>query len=48
MNYKITQKQNELKDYEVKMGKMDVKLDSLLNRLSEEYQITYEKALRRI
>lgn len=36
---------NQQRDLEVSIGKMDVKLDGLLNRLSEEYQITYEKAL---
>ncbi len=43
-NFKITVKQNELKAEEVKMGKMDVKLDNLLATLSENYAITYEKA----
>lgn len=38
-------RQSELRDLEVSIGKMDVKLDSLLNKLSEEYQITYEKAI---
>ena len=33
-------KQNELKDLEVKVGKIDVKLDTLLNTLNEEYNIT--------
>lgn len=37
-------KQNELKELEVKTGKLDVKLDTLLNTLNEEYNITYEKA----
>ena len=37
-------KQTELKDLEVKVGKMDVKLDTLLNILNEEYNITYDKA----
>ncbi len=44
INSKITQKQNELKIEEVKMGKMDVKLDSLLLSLNENYSLTYEKA----
>ncbi len=44
MNSKITQKQNELKIEEIKMGKMDVKLDSLLLSLNENYNLTYEKA----
>lgn len=43
-NYKITQKQNELKNEEIRLGKMDVKLDNLLATLSENYNITYEKA----
>lgn len=37
-------KQTELKDLEVKVGKMDVKLDTLLNTLNEEYNITFDKA----
>lgn len=39
-------KQNELKDLEIKVGKLDVKLDTLLNTLNEEYNITYDKAKR--
>ena len=35
---------NSLKEEEVSIARMDVKLDTLVNRLSEEYQITYEKA----
>lgn len=37
-------KQNELKELEIKVGKMDVKLDTLLNTLNEDYNITFEKA----
>lgn len=44
MNSEITSKQNELKIEEVKMGKMDVKLDNLLLTLNENYNLTYEKA----
>ena len=44
MNYQITQKQNELKSEEVKLGKMDVKLDNLLLTLNENYGMTYERA----
>lgn len=44
-NSEYNKRQNELRDLEVNIGKMDVKLDNLLNRLSEEYQITYEKAI---
>ncbi len=35
---------NDLKDIEIKLGKMDIKLDNLLLRLNEEYNITYENA----
>ena len=35
---------NELKEKEIKIGKFDVKLDNLLLNLSENYQLTYEKA----
>ena len=44
MNGQITAKQNELKLEEIKLGKMDVKLDNLLINLSENYSLTYEKA----
>ncbi len=44
MNSQITQRQNELKLEEIKMGKMDVKLDNLLLTLNENYSLTYEKA----
>ena len=38
------EKVNELKDLEIASGRMDVKLDNLLNTLNEEYSMTYEKA----
>ncbi len=44
-NSEYNKRQNELRDIEVNIGKMDVKLDNLLNKLSEEYQMTYEKAI---
>ncbi len=44
MNSNITSKQNELKLEEIKLGKMDVKLDNLLLSLNENYSLTYEKA----
>ncbi len=44
MNSQITQRQNELKLEEIKLGKMDVKLDNLLINLSENYSLTYERA----
>ena len=40
----INAKQNELKLEEVRLGKMDVKLDNLLLELNEDYNLTYEKA----
>lgn len=43
-NSEYNKKLNEIKTLEVSIGKMDIKLDSMLNRLSEEYQITYDKA----
>lgn len=43
-NSEYNRKVNDLKDIEVKLGKMDIKLDNLLLRLSEEYNITYERA----
>ena len=39
-----SKKQNELKDLEVSVSKMDVKLDYYLNTLSEDYELTFEKA----
>lgn len=39
-------KQTELKNLEVKVGKYDVKLDTLLNSLTENYNLTYDKAKR--
>ena len=45
MNSQITQKQNELKFEEIKLGKMDVKLDNLLLSLNENYSLTYERAI---
>ncbi len=44
INSLYNKKLNEVKELEVEIGRMDIKLDNLLNRLSEEYQITYEKA----
>lgn len=44
INAKITAKQNELKFEEIKLGKMDVKLDNLLITLNENYSLTYERA----
>lgn len=43
-NSNLNKKQNELKELEIKISKMDVKLDYYLNTLSEDYELTYEKA----
>ena len=37
-------KQKELKELEIKVNRDDVKLDNLLNTLTEDYSITFEKA----
>lgn len=39
------QKSNELKEAEIEVNRMDVKLDNLLNLLNETYNMTYEKAI---
>lgn len=38
-------KNKELKDLEIAINRADVKLDTLLTTLSEEYNMTYEKAI---
>lgn len=43
-NYEFNKLQNELKEHEINISKLDVKLDNLLNLLSNEYSISYEKA----
>lgn len=43
-NSEYNKKVNDLKDIEVKLGKQDIKLDNLLLRLTDEYNITYERA----
>ena len=43
-NKMLSLKTNELKDLEVSTNRMDVKLDSLLASLSEDYSMSYEKA----
>ncbi len=39
------QKSNELKEAEIEVNRLDVKLDNLLNLLSETYNMTYENAV---
>lgn len=43
-NSNLNKKQSELKELEIRISKMDVKLDYYLNTLSEDYELTYEKA----
>lgn len=43
-NSSYNKKLNELKEIEITITKQDIKLDNLLLRLNEEYEITYEKA----
>lgn len=43
-NSEYNQKISVLKELEIKVNRMDVKLDNLLNSLSEDYSMTYEKA----
>ncbi len=43
-NSLYNEKTSELKDLEIAVNRMDVKLDNLLNILSETYSMTYEKA----
>ena len=44
-NTLFNNKNKELKDLEIEVNRMDVKLDNLLTRLNETYSITYEKAI---
>ena len=43
-NSEYNKYQDELKKNEITVSKLDIKLDNLLNILSEDYSITYEKA----
>ncbi|MCI8588245.1 MAG: AAA family ATPase [Bacilli bacterium] len=43
-NSNLNKKQAEVRELEVKVSRMDVKLDYNLNTLSEEYSLTFEKA----
>lgn len=43
-NQEFYKKQKELKDLEIKVNRADVKLDNLLNTLTEDYSMTFEKA----
>lgn len=45
INSEYNKAQNDLRELEVKIGKMDVKIDNYLLILNEEYNMTYEKAL---
>ena len=43
-NSLVNSKNRELKDLEIEVNRMDVKLDNLLSKLNETYGLTYEKA----
>ena len=43
-NSEFNLKNKELKELEISVNRMDVKLDNLLNKLNEAYNMTYEKA----
>ncbi len=43
-NQEFYNKQQQLKDLEIKVNREDVKLDNLLNTLTEDYAMTFEKA----
>lgn len=43
-NQEYYKKQQELKNLEIKVNRDDVKLDNLLNTLTEDYAMTFEKA----
>ena len=43
-NSLYSSKSNELKDLEIKASRLEVKLDNLLNTLTDTYSMTYEKA----
>lgn len=43
-NSEYNKRQEEAKTLEINIGKMDIKLDTLLNKLSDEYEMTYERA----
>ena len=44
-NVLFNDKNNELKNLEINVNRLDVKLDNLLNSLSENYSLTYEAAI---
>ena len=43
-NSLVNSKNKELKDLEIEVNRMDVKLDNLLSKLNETYSLTYESA----
>jgi len=46
-NALFNEKNNELKQLEIDVNRKDVKLDNLLNNLSENYSLTYEDAINK-
>ena len=45
INFEYNKAQNDLRELEVKIGKMDVRIDNYLLTLNETYNMTYEKSL---
>lgn len=45
-NSHFTSKNKELKELEIAVNRMDVQLDTLLNKLNETYSMTYEKGVK--
>ena len=43
-NSELYKREKELKELEIQLSKMEVKLDNYLNTLNEEYELTFEKA----
>ena len=43
-NQEYNKAQEELKSHEIKVNRLDVKIDNLLNILTNDYSISYEKA----
>ena len=47
-NSEFNKKNNAINENKIHLGKLDIKLDNLLLRLNEEYNITYEKASKEV
>lgn len=47
-NQEYNKAQEELKSHEIKVNRLDVKIDNLLNILTNDYSISYEKQKKNI